>query len=190
MNANENTTGLILAGGAGRRVGGQDKGMLHWHGKPLAAQVARCLRPQVRRLLISCNRNADFYATLADATVADCREDYQGPLAGIEAAIPAISGKFLVVAPCDAPLLPPDLVQRLLAALDAPAGAGADICYAHDGEREQYLCAAIRACILPSLTDFLDAGHRAVRHWYARHRCTVADFSDQASGFANYNRQD
>ena len=82
----QDTTGLILAGGAGRRVGGRDKGLLTWRGAPMAAQVAQRLRPQVARLLISCNRNTDYYATLADATVADSRRDFQGPLAGIEAA--------------------------------------------------------------------------------------------------------
>lgn len=183
-------TGLILAGGAGQRMGGQDKGLLTWQGKTMAAQVAQSLRPQVRRLLISCNRNSDYYATLADMTVADSRRDFQGPLAGIEAAIPHLIGKFLIVVPCDNPLLPADLARRLVAALDSPENIDADISYAHDGAREQYLCAAIRARILPCLGAFLDEGHRAVRHWYAQQRCIAVDFSSQAQCFMNVNSLD
>jgi len=187
MGTTRDITGLVLAGGAGRRVGGHDKGLLEWRGKPLAAHVAGRLRPQVNRLLISCNRNAQFYRTLADATVRDTRRDYQGPLAGLEAAMPHLGGEFLVIAPCDMPLLPLNLARGLLAALDPAGATGPDIAYANDGERDQYLCAAIRVGILPSLGEFLDEGQRAVRHWYARHRCVVVDFSAQAECFANYN---
>jgi molybdopterin-guanine dinucleotide biosynthesis protein A len=185
LSLHRNTTGLILAGGAGRRVGGQDKGLLSWEGKPLAAQVAARLRPQVGRLLISCNRNNDYYATLGDATVADTRRDFQGPLAGMEAAAAAVTEDFIIVAPCDTPLLPSDLAARLLDALNHSNG---DISYAHDGERGHYLCAAVRRSILPSLTRFLDEGQRAVRHWYAQHRCSAVDFSDRAECFVNYNQ--
>ena len=184
----QDTTGLILAGGAGRRVGGRDKGLLTWRGAPMAAQVAQRLRPQVARLLISCNRNTDYYATLADATVADSRRDFQGPLAGIEAAIPQLTGKFLVIVPCDTPLLPTDLAERLVGALLACPET--DISYVHDGEREQYLCAAIRVRVLPGLGTYLDEGHRTVRHWYARQRCDAVDCSAQGGCFANFNRLD
>ncbi len=184
------TTGLILAGGAGLRMGGADKGLLPWRNLPMAAHVAGRLRPQVNRLLISCNRNRDYYATLGDATVTDSRRDFQGPLAGLEAAIPHLASAFLVIAPCDNPLLPLNLVERLLDPLLAAVGGTTAISYAHDGERSQYLCAAIRTGILPSLPIFLDEGHRAVRHWYARHRCAVVDFSDQPGCFANFNNPD
>jgi molybdopterin-guanine dinucleotide biosynthesis protein A len=190
MSSSQDTTGLILAGGAGVRVGGADKGLLTWRDEPMAAHVARRLRPQVTRLLISCNRNREFYATLADTTVADSRRDFQGPLAGLEAAIPHVKGTYLIVVPCDNPLLPLDLVERLLDPLLSADGPAADISVAHDGERAQFLCAALRASVLPSLTPFLDEGHRAVRLWYARHRCSVIDFSSQAHCFANYNHLD
>jgi molybdopterin-guanine dinucleotide biosynthesis protein A len=85
------------------------------------------------------------------------------------------------------PLLPRDLVSRLLHAMLA-GGDGVDICYAHDGARDQYLCAAIRSRVLPSLTTFLATGQRAVRHWYALHRCAVVDFASEAGCFINYNQ--
>jgi molybdopterin-guanine dinucleotide biosynthesis protein A len=177
-------TGLILAGGAGRRVGGKDKGLLNWQGKTLAAEVAVRLRPQVGRLLISCNRNNDYYATLGDATVADSRRDFQGPLAGLESAAAHIDSKYLIIAPCDTPGLPLDLAARLINTLRRSTN---DISYAHDGERGQYLCAALRCDILASVSAYLDEGQRAVRYWFAQHRSVAVDFSDQPASFRNYN---
>ena len=188
MAMSDKTTGLILAGGAGLRMGGRDKGLLDWHGKPMAAHVAERLRPQVGRLVVSCNRNKKFYATLADATVADSRRDFQGPLAGLEAAAAQLDSDIVIVTPCDTPLLPLDLVPRLLAAMTASARQQVDIAYAHDGERAQYLCAAIRREILLTITSFLDQGQRAVKQWYAHHRCEPVDFSDRADCFINLNR--
>ena len=181
------TTGLILAGGAGRRVGGRDKGLLLWRGRPLVEHVIQRLAPQVDKLLISCNRNEAFYRGLAAVTVTDTRRDFQGPMAGLEAAIPFVDTEFVVLTACDTPQLPVDLVARLLQPLSR-AGASADISYAHDGEREQYLCAALRRSCLEDLGAYLDEGQRTVRHWYRRHRCCVVDFPDQHEHFCNFNR--
>ena len=187
MAALADTTGLVLAGGAGRRVGGADKGLLPWHGRPLVEQVVHKLRGEVATLLISCNRNQDYYATLADRIVADQRPGFTGPLAGIEAAIPALDSEFLLICPCDTPHLPGDLGARLLGAL-REAGSATDISYAHDGERAQYLCALLRTRILDSLTRELDTGTRAVRDWYRLHQSIAVDFSTQRGCFRNINR--
>jgi molybdopterin-guanine dinucleotide biosynthesis protein A len=184
------TTGLILAGGAGLRAGGRDKGLLQWQGEPLVARVAATLRPQVERLLISCNRNIEQYAAWADMTVVDSRTGFEGPLAGIEASRHYIQSEFLLVAPCDAPLLPRDLGLVLRAQLESKAGEAADIAYAHDGRRDQYLCALLRRSVLDSLPEFLDQGHRAVRHWYAGQRTVAVNFSAQADSFRNINTLD
>jgi len=182
-------TGLILAGGAGRRVGSRDKGLIEWRGKPLVAHVVERLRPQVDELLISCNRNVQQYRALAP-TVVDNRGEFQGPLAGLEAAASHIATEVLVVVACDIPLLPGDLVARLTEALHISANGAAEICYAHDGQRGQYLCAAIRRECTSSLGFFLDQGHRAVRRWYQSRHSMAVDFSDQAESFRNYNYLD
>lgn len=180
-------TGLILAGGAGRRTSGRDKGLLPRHGIPLAAQVAERLRPQVGALLISCNRNRERYRAIAPTVVSDLRAGYQGPLAGLEAASAQVITDYLAVVPCDTPELPRDLVSRLAAELERDE---TQIAYAHDGERAHYLCAVLRSYCLASLPDWLDGGGRAVRHWYQCHQCSVVDFADQAHAFANCNRPD
>lgn len=184
------TTGLILAGGAGSRAGGRDKGLLQWQDKTLVAQVATRLRPQVGRLLISCNRNSEEYATWCDLTVADSRPGFAGPLAGLEASRHYIESEFLLVVPCDTPLLPAALAQVLRRRLLNNECEAADIAYAHDGQREQYLCAMLRRSTLDSLPDFLDRGHRAVRHWYAGQRAVAVDLSADAASFRNINTLD
>jgi molybdenum cofactor guanylyltransferase len=190
MIASENITGLILAGGAGRRVGGRDKGLILWKNRMLVAHVFDRLQPQVTQVLISCNRNFDQYAALPAATVADTRRDFQGPMAGLEAAIDRIDTDFLLLVPCDTPLLPADLGDRLLRPLDSSLNENVEISYAHDGERGQYLCAAIRCSCLPSLHQYLDDGNRSVRHWYQTRRSIAVDFADQAGCFRNYNYLD
>lgn len=187
MYSQQDVTGLILAGGAGRRVSGRDKGLIEWHGKALVAHVIQRLQGQVGQLLISCNRNADIYSAFGLQLVSDQREDFQGPLAGIESAAVLVNTRFLVVVPCDTPALPGDLVDRLLAPLQDSSGHSADISFVHDGEREQYLCAALHSKVLASLSAYLDSGQRAVRHWYAQHRVTAVDFSDQQRAFENQN---
>ena len=183
MNSTEDITGLILAGGAGRRVDGRDKGLIEWRGRPLVAHVTQRLRPQVGQLLISCNRNFRCYQKFAPTT-GDSRSNFQGPLAGLEAALPMVDTNFLVVVACDTPLLPADLVLRLVAKLQV---TGIDIAYVHDGNREQYLCAAMTRSCMSSITGFLDEGHRAVRLWFSQQKSVSVDFSDNSAAFDNYN---
>jgi molybdopterin-guanine dinucleotide biosynthesis protein A len=183
-----NVTGLILAGGAGRRVGHRDKGLILWQGKPLIAHVSDCLKPQVGEMLISCNRNVARYAKYTAQTVADLRANHQGPLAGLEAAAPHIRTQLLVVVGCDMPDLPANFVARLLAPLALGDDDAPEICFAHDGTRAQFLCAAMRTKCLTSLPGFLDEGHRAVRDWYACRRSIAVDFSDERDKFRNYNQ--
>lgn len=94
---------LLLAGGRGQRMGGQDKGLLEWQGRPLIAHLHALTRPLTDNLIISCNRNAEHYAPYADRLVADAEEDFPGPLAGILAGLAAARHPHLLVLPCDAP---------------------------------------------------------------------------------------
>ncbi len=187
MSQENEITGLILAGGEGRRVQGQDKGLLSWRGKKLIDHVADRLRPQVDHLIISCNRNIQVYEGIGDTQVQDDRLGFQGPLAGIEAAIPHVKSNILVITACDTPLLPLNLAQRLKEALDASRPGGTLISYAHDGKREQYLSCAVHSSLFPSLSAYLEEGNRAVRHWFRQHPNISVDFSDQPDAFQNFN---
>ncbi|WP_232462708.1 NTP transferase domain-containing protein, partial [Pseudomonas fragi] len=94
---------LLLAGGRGQRMGGQDKGLVTWQGQPLIAYAQRAARPLTDDLIISCNRNHDQYARFADQLVSDGNDDFAGPLAGIRAGLAAARHPHLLVLPCDVP---------------------------------------------------------------------------------------
>ncbi|CDZ93398.1 molybdenum cofactor guanylyltransferase MobA [Pseudomonas saudiphocaensis] len=104
---------LLLAGGRGQRMGGKDKGLVEWHGKPLVAWPQRIARPLTDDLLISCNRNHDLYATFADRLITDNETGFPGPLAGIRAGLAAARHRWLLVLPCDAPLIDEALLTDL-----------------------------------------------------------------------------
>lgn len=108
---------LLLAGGRGQRVGGQDKGLLEWQGQPLIAHLHQLARPLTDDLIISCNRNHERYALYADQQVSDDNPDFPGPLAGIRAGLFAARHEHLLILPCDVP----QIDARLLADLRATA---------------------------------------------------------------------
>lgn len=105
---------LLLAGGRGQRMGGADKGLLTWQGRPLIAWLHDQVRPLTDDLIISCNRNAERYAAFADRLVQDDDNDFQGPLAGIRAGLKVARHNHVLVLPCDAPRLDQALLHRLL----------------------------------------------------------------------------
>jgi molybdopterin-guanine dinucleotide biosynthesis protein A len=180
-------TGLVLAGGQARRMGGEDKGLVELAGRPMIGHVLAALAPQVDALLVNANRNLaryrDLGAPFAADVVSDDLADYQGPLAGIARGLAACTTDWLVCVPCDSPLVAPDLVARLDAARRA---TGADIAVAHC-ERLQPVFALLPRALLASLAAYLDAGERKIDRWYHRHRVAEADFSDRPEQFLNVN---
>lgn len=164
----DRTTGLVLAGGAGRRMQGRDKGLVSWQGEPLVAHAARSLRPLVSRLLISCNRNLDRYRNFGDSVVTDSRSPCEGPLAGLEAASKDLTTPLLLVSPCDMPGVSEAVFARLRDTITTPATSadkGFDAVYLFSGGREHYLCLALRREALAGITDYLDSGRRSVKGW-------------------------
>lgn len=104
---------LLLAGGRGQRMGGQDKGLVEWRGEPLIAHLHRQTRALSDDLIISCNRNPERYARYADQLVHDDEGDFPGPLAGIRAGLRAARHRFLLVLPCDVPNIDSNLLQSM-----------------------------------------------------------------------------
>jgi molybdopterin-guanine dinucleotide biosynthesis protein A len=183
----ESITGLILAGGLGRRMGGEDKGLVALAGRPMVWHVLEALRPQVGALLINANRNLDRYAGFGEEVVVDSLQGYLGPLAGVHSALERLNTEFLVTAPCDAPLVAPDLVRRLHRACTKSA---ADAAVATDGARQQPVFLLLRATVAPSLGAYLASGGRKIDTWFATLRLAEADFSDEPDTFVNVNDPD
>lgn len=84
MSANgSEVTGVILAGGQSRRMGGGDKGLLDLAGRPMLAHVIDRLAPQVGRTIINANGDPARFATFGLPVVADTITGFVGPLAGV-----------------------------------------------------------------------------------------------------------
>ena len=178
-------SGLILSGGVGQRVGGCDKGLLGWRGERLIDHVYRRIKVQVGPVIISCNRNIDVYRQFLATVVVDSRENFQGPLAGLEAALAHVDTEYLAVVPCDTPLIPMDMVERLLRPMLKDDRLA--ISYTRTEERDHYLCALLRCKLLSSLSDYLESGERAVKHWYGLHRTAPVAFASAGDAFMNVN---
>lgn len=176
-------TGLILAGGEGRRVGGADKGLLDFQGRPLIAHVIERLAPQVDRLLISANRNLDAYRAFGHPVLTDLSDERLGPLAGIQAGLAACDTPWMMVCPCDCPQLPDDLVLRLMSAIELQ-GAALAVATTSTGMQPAFqLC---RRELLPALEKTLAAGERKVGAWCRDQGAVAVTFPDP-DAFRNMN---
>ncbi len=192
---NKNVTGVILAGGKARRMGGQDKGLIDILGQSMIEYVLNVLKPQVKEILINANRSIDAYEKYGYPVISDQLEDYQGPLAGIAAAMQASKTKYICTCPCDGPLIARDLVTRLYSAIenanpespDESPDTEIEIAVAHDGQRLQPVYALINCILHKSLLNYLNSGERKIDRWYAQHTFKAVDFSDKQDCFININ---
>ncbi|HWR77190.1 MAG TPA: molybdenum cofactor guanylyltransferase MobA [Thiobacillus sp.] len=174
---------VILAGGQGRRMGGADKGLIDYQGRPLIEWALAALTPQVDELVISANRNLEPYAAYGHRVLPDTLPDFPGPLAGVLAALQSVAADWLVVAPCDTPHPSTDLVLRLL---DAAQRESVPLAVAADETRVHHSCFIVRTDQRDNLAAFLARGERAVRHWQAGLPSTTVRFD--AACFANFNQ--
>jgi molybdopterin-guanine dinucleotide biosynthesis protein A len=177
-------TGLVLAGGQGRRMGGVDKGLQLLRGRPMVEWVLERLRRQVTEVVINANQNQAEYARLGHRVVGDAIAGFAGPLAGLHAGLQANIHPFLVTVPCDSPFLPLDLVSRLHAALVA---AHADLAVAKTGDQPHPVFALVRDSLAGHLTAFLESGGRKIDAWYASLTVAEVSFDDQPDAFSNIN---
>jgi molybdopterin-guanine dinucleotide biosynthesis protein A len=185
--ADAEVTGVVLAGGQGRRMGGIDKGLVELAGAPMVAQVLARLAPQVGAVLINANQNLDRYRTFGHPVIEDAVGGFAGPLAGLHAGLTHASGELVVTVPCDSPFLPVDLVARLRAALDRE---GAQLAVAKTFDQPHPVFALVRRDVLPDLAAFLAAGGRKIDAWYAALRVVEVVFDDEADAFRNINTAD
>jgi molybdenum cofactor guanylyltransferase len=182
--ARDSVTGLVLAGGMARRMGGEDKGLVQLLGRPLIEHVLGALRPQVGPVLINANRNLERYAEFGHPVIPDDLAGYMGPLAGVLAALQHLRTEFMLTVPCDAPLIASDLARRMH---DSCIAAGADVAVATDGQRQQPVFLLLRAGVASGLAAYLAAGGRRIDAWFGQLRLAEADFGDEPDTFINVN---
>lgn len=183
-------TGLVLAGGLGRRMSadgqGVNKGLQRFRGRPLIAHVLERLRPQVASILINANDRIAEFEQWGLPVVRDQLDGFQGPLAGLQAGLSACETGWLVTVPCDSPFLATDLIERLWRAAQTQP---CEIAVASHEGQWQPVFALVRRDLLPDLTRYLQGGDRKIDRWFEQHRCAVVEFDD-AQAFLNFNRLD
>lgn len=177
-------TGVILAGGQARRMGGVDKGLVSFNGQPLIHQALTSLKPQVEQLLINANRNSEQYQQFGFGVVEDVITGFQGPLAGMLSALEHATTDYILTVPCDCPSISHQLRQRMMETLLATQS---DIAVAFDGERMQPVFSLIPARLKSDLRNYLENGDRKIDLWFKQHKLALVDFSDQVDQFINFN---
>jgi len=188
-------TALILAGGRGARMGGIDKGLQNFRGLPLALQTLMRLQLQTlppQEVMINANRNLAAYESLGAAVWPDTLDGFAGPLAGFLTGLERCETPLLLTVPCDTPLFPLDLLERLQQALHSEQ---ADLAMAaareEDGQvRPQPVFCLLKVELLDSLVAFTRDGGRKIDAWTGQHRCAIVPFDrpeDAPEAFFNAN---
>ena len=184
--------GLLLAGGRSRRMGGRDKALLTIARKPLLCHVIETVGPQVGSLVLNANGDPQQYAEFGIPIAGDVVEGFAGPLAGVltglEWARDNVPGcRWIASFACDAPLVPADLVSRLLA---AAGDEGADMACARSGGRDHPVFGLWPVQLAGELRHaVVEEGLRKVDVWTGRYRLARAEFgTSPVDPFFNINR--
>jgi molybdopterin-guanine dinucleotide biosynthesis protein A len=201
----QRTCAVVLAGGKGSRMGGVDKGLQSFKGQPLAQQALLRLRDQTAGapglIGINANRHIDTYTALGVPVWQDATPDYAGPLAGFLAALHVCNAlgtqcDYVLTVPCDSPLFPLDLLERLAQAL---TDTQADIAMVSAPERNddgtttlrrQPVFCLVKTSLFSSLQTFVNAGGSKIFAWVQQHHYAEVPFDrtgDTANAFFNAN---
>lgn len=174
---------IILAGGEGRRVGGVDKGLLEYKNKPLIEHVINTVSPQVNDLVISANRNIEHYKHYTKKVISDESKQYLGPLAGINAALPHCAHEWILIVPCDTPLLPDNIINKLL------FNQTNNNLYIAETNKKLQPVMLIHKTLHESISHSLRKGQRRLMHWVKSQQPEIVIFQDDKA-FKNFNNTD
>ena len=177
-------TAVILAGGQASRMDGKDKGLIVFRELPLITHVVNVVESKVSQILISANRNFEEYANFGKV-ISDDLEGFQGPLAGISKALKVCSTPYLLVLPCDSPLIDEALIDSLIEKMEI---SKVDICVAHDGSIMHATFALMQTKLEKSLEGFLEEGGRKMALWYRQQSLERIDVSSHLEVLTNINR--
>lgn len=189
-------TGLILAGGRGARMGGADKGLQNFKGLPLALYTLMRLQmqqgPALAEILINANRNLAAYEAFGVPVWPDTLDGFAGPLAGFLTGLERCQTPLLLTVPCDTPLFPLDLVERLQKALRAENADMAMVgaCEEDGLLRAQPVFCLMRVDVRESLLAFMQQGGRKIDAWTAQLKTVLVPFNtanDNPRAFFNAN---
>jgi molybdenum cofactor guanylyltransferase len=175
---------IILSGGRATRMNGADKGLVLLKNKSLIAHVIERLKPQADKIFINANREIATYEAFGLPVLQDENAEFIGPLAGFSLGLQHAKHEFVLTVPCDSPLLPLNLVERLYSGMTA---SRMDIAVASsDGDTHPVFC-LMKKNVLPSLTEYIASGERKVSTWQKSQKYIEVDFSDCSDTFTNLN---
>lgn len=175
---------VIIAGGRATRMGGVDKGLALLQQKPLVQHVIERLKPQADEILINANREIVTYAAFGLPVLQDESTDFIGPLAGFSLGLKRAKHEFMLTVPCDSPLLPLDLAEKLL---NNMLESRADIAVASSDNNAHPVFCLCRKSVLPNLQTYIESGERRVSAWQKSLNYIEIDFSDNSEAFTNLN---
>ncbi len=184
---NAAVTGVILAGGMGRRMQGADKGLVVLQQAEMISWVIDTLRPSVAEVVINANRNLDDYKKYAVQVVPDSIDGYQGPLAGFEAGMSVAKTQWIYTCPCDSPMQSPLLLPHMF---NSVTSNEAEIGVASDGNRTHPVFSLVKTDLLQSLRSYLASGERKIDRWFAQHKLVEVDCSEFKQSFVNINTEE
>ena len=175
---------IILSGGRATRMNGVDKGLVALQQKPLIAHVIARLARQVDEIFINANREIAAYEAFGLPVLRDDNDEFIGPLAGFSLGLQHTKHDYVLTVPCDSPLLPLDLAERLLSGM---AASRADIAVASSNEKVHPVFCLMKKNVLPSLQAYIESGERKVSSWQKSQKYIEVDFSDCDDAFINLN---
>ena len=186
--------GVILAGGAARRMGGGDKGRLMLGQRSILDHVIDRLTPQVAGVALNANDDPTRFDDLGLPVIADTLPDRPGPLAGVLAGLEWAQregGDAIVTVAADTPFFPCDLVPRLLLAAEQGGTALALAASPNPkrGMSRHPTFGLWPVALAGDLRASLEAGTRKVVAWTDRHGAATASFDSAGiDPFFNVNR--
>ena len=177
----QDLTAVVLCGGKGARLHGQDKPLVMVESRRIIDYLLEQLEPQVSRILLSCSRNVALYEAIGHQVVVDS-EPARGPLAGIVEAMQFVTTEWMLTVPGDVPFLPTSLVNRLSKNAQEQGVAVPLV----SGQREN-LFLLMNSARQQDLSNFYEEGGTAVKYWLEKKFVQPTELSDLASCFLNVN---
>jgi len=180
----EEISGVILAGGLARRMGGIEKALVEFQGETLLSHVIKRVQPQVKTLYLNVNKKLEQYQKFNLPILEDEKKGFLGPLAGILTAFNKIETHYLLVVPCDAPFVSLNLTEKFFKEIQYQNALGAVV---HDGEILQPTFLLLHKQLRNDLEIYLNNGQRSIELWLERHFIAKVDFSSQLHDFISFN---
>lgn len=182
-----NITVGILAGGKATRMNNQDKGLVMFNGKYMIENIINAIEPYVKHITINANRNISKYKKLGYPVVQDFYEGYAGPLSGIYSILNVTNSKYLMILPCDSPLIEWKLIQKMYSEIKL---SGVEVVVAHNTNRAQPVFMIIDTAVKDSIKEYIESGNRKIDFWYLEKNYKYIYFNENCNYFKNINTEE